>query len=143
LDSGKGRPFERLTSAGGVIVRKADSMFEVALIFNDGLWLLPKGLVEEGEMPEEAALREVREETGLEGSLVDKIGEIGYTFQRGKRRYFKTVHLYLLKHTGGSTEAHDSEADEARWFPVAEALQVLAYPNEQRIVAKAWEMLRE
>jgi 8-oxo-dGTP pyrophosphatase MutT (NUDIX family) len=133
---------QRVVSAGGVIVRDVEGTIEVALIFTGGVCGLPKGLVEEGETLEETAIREVKEETGLQGELVGKIGEINYTFQRGKL-IFKTVHFFLLRFVSGSVDAHDYEADEVRWTPASTALQLLAYPNEQRMVAKALEMLNQ
>jgi len=135
------REAEHVVSAGGVIVRKVDGGFEVALIYKDGVWWLPKGLVEPGETLEKTAIREVREETGLQGELVGKIGEISYTFQREKL-FFKTVHFFLLRFVSGSVDGHDHEAEDARWMPASVALQMLTYPNEQRMVAKALEMLK-
>jgi 8-oxo-dGTP pyrophosphatase MutT (NUDIX family) len=142
LSLGKRREFQRLVSAGGVIARKTDDTFEVALIFNNGLWLLPKGLVEEDETFEETAVREVKEETGLAGEIIEKVGEINYAFSRD-RFFFKTVHFYLLRYVGGSVGTHDSEADDVRWFAISEAAQLLAYPNEQRIVVEAERRLRK
>jgi 8-oxo-dGTP pyrophosphatase MutT (NUDIX family) len=135
-------PFERVVSAGGVIFRRVNAKFEVALILHKGNWCLPKGLVEENETFEQTALREVREETGLNGELVDKIGEISYSFVQ-KKRYFKTVHFYLLKLVGGSTDLHDSEAYRVKWFSIFDALQILTYVKEREILAKAIEMLRK
>lgn len=132
---------ERVVSAGGVIFRVVNDQFEVALISRGKTWCLPKGLIEEGEIAEETGLREVREETGLEGEPVKKIGEINYDFFRGKR-YFKTVHFFLLKYTDGSVNNHDSEADKVRWFPISKALEVLTYVNERRILRKAQKILR-
>jgi 8-oxo-dGTP pyrophosphatase MutT (NUDIX family) len=133
----------RLVSAGGVIFRVVSGVFEVALIFSGGVWWLPKGLVEAGESFEGAALREVKEETGFDGEIVGKIGENSYFFTRGGKRYLKTVHLYLMRCVGGSADIHDSEADYVRWFKISEALQVLRYPNERKIVAKAEWMLKQ
>jgi 8-oxo-dGTP pyrophosphatase MutT (NUDIX family) len=134
-------PSERVVSAGGVIFRKTEDKFEVALVAKGKVWYLPKGLIERGELAEEAALREVKEETGLEGEHVGKIGEISYSFFRGKR-YFKTVHFFLLSYFKGSVEAHDFEGDRVRWFSVSDAFKVLTYVNERRILAKAVEMLK-
>ncbi len=130
----------QLVSSGGVIFRTANNVYEVALISTGEFWCLPKGLVEEGETFEEAALREVEEETGLAGEIVEKIGEINYGFYR-KRYFSKTVHFYLLRQVGGSITSHDSEADDVRWFPLTNALQALAYPNEKKILAEAEKML--
>jgi 8-oxo-dGTP pyrophosphatase MutT (NUDIX family) len=132
----------RLVSAGGVIFRTVGSEFEVALISTGSVWCLPKGLIEKNESPEQTALREVREETGLEGEIVGKIGEIHYSFSRDKR-YSKIVHFYLLKYVGGSVGSHDYEADKAEWFPVSKALQYLSYVNERMILEKAVKILQE
>jgi hypothetical protein len=77
----------------------------------------------------------------LEGQIVRKIGEINYYFYRGKR-YFKSVHFYLLKYVGGSMGAHDLEADRVMWFPIPEALRVLTHVNERKILGKADEMVK-
>jgi len=132
---------ERVVSAGGVIFRRIGGKFEVVLVSRGKVWYLPKGLIERGESAEEAALREVKEETGLEGELVGKIGEINYSFFRG-RRYLKTVHFYLLNYVGGSVEAHDFEGEKVKWFSDSDAVGVLTYVNEKRILAKAVEMLK-
>ncbi|NIQ08098.1 MAG: NUDIX hydrolase [Candidatus Korarchaeota archaeon] len=122
---------QRLVSSGGVLFRSAHGDLEVALISRGRVWCLPKGLIEIGETLEQAALREVKEETGLEGEPVKKIGEITYQFFRG-RLYVKTVHFFLFRYIGGSITAHDSEADKVSWFPISEAIRVLTYVNEKR-----------
>ena len=132
---------EIVVSAGGVIYRTVGKEFEVALILHDGLWCLPKGLIEENETHETAALREVKEETGLTGEIAGKIGEINYNFFR-KRLYSKTVHFYLLKYVEGSIDAHDTEADDVKWFNISRALQILAYPNERKMLLGAKNMLK-
>ena len=132
---------QRVVSSGGVIFRTVNGQFEVALISRGKVWCLPKGLIEQGETAEETALREVKEETGLEGEIVKKVGGISYSFFRGKR-YFKTVHFYLLKRIGGSVENHDFEADRVTWVPISEAFQVLTYVNEREILRKVEGMLK-
>lgn len=131
----------QVVSSGGVIFRVVNDQFEVALISRGRVWCLPKGLIEKGETGEKTALREVKEETGLDGEIVEKIGEINYNFFRGKR-YFKTVHFFLLKYVGGSLSNHDFEADKVKWFPISEALEILTYVNERKILKKAKEMLK-
>lgn len=131
---------KRVVSSGGVIFRKVNGGFEVALVSRRNIWCLPKGLIEANETAEETALREVREETGLKGEILGKIGEVSYTFFRN-RRYFKTVHFYLLKFVGGSTDDHDSEMDKVKWFPISDAVRVLTYVNERKIMRKALKML--
>jgi 8-oxo-dGTP pyrophosphatase MutT (NUDIX family) len=133
---------QRIVSSGGVIFRVVDRQFKVALISRGKVWCLPKGLIEQGETAEETALREVKEETGLEGKIIEKIGEINYHFFRGKR-CFKNVHFFLLEYVAGSVSDHDYEADKVKWFSTSKALQVLTYVNERRILRKAEEMLKQ
>ncbi|MEM1551985.1 MAG: NUDIX hydrolase [Candidatus Bathyarchaeia archaeon] len=134
----------RLWASGGVIFRKVNDEFEVALCLKkrEKVWCLPKGLIEKGESAEETALREVKEETGLDGEIIDKIGEAHYKFFR-KQQYFKIVHFYLLKHVGGLPSNHGVEVDDVRWFKLSEALRVLAYAEEREILEKADKILKE
>ena len=132
---------QNVVSSGGVIYRTADGEFEVALISKGRIWCLPKGLIEEGETAEETAVREVREETGLAGKTVKKIGKIHYDFKR-ERHFFKTVHFFLLKFLEGSVDAHDFEVDTAKWVPISEGLHMLTYPNEKKILKKAENLLK-
>jgi len=132
---------QRIISSGGVIFRTVNSKFEVALISRGKVWCLPKGLIEMGETAEETALREVKEETGLEGEIVNRIGEISYVFFK-RKRYFKMVHFYLIRHSGGSISNHDFEADRVKWFPISEAFKILTYPNERKILKKAEKILK-
>ncbi len=106
---------------------------------------MPKGLVEANETPEETAIRETREETGLVGKPLGKIGEINYWYysRRDEVRIFKTVHFYLLEFVSGSVADHDFEVDEVRWFPLEEAIGILAYKNEKEMAMKAGEMLSQ
>ena len=135
------------TSSGGVLFRKENGQTNIALIArrDRSIWCLPKGIIEAGESPEQTAEREVAEETGLKGEIVEKIGEVTYWYwsKTDRIRYFKTVHFYLMKHLGGNINEHDFEVEEARWFPIDEALQIMTFENERNIVSKATEMLKE
>jgi len=131
------------TSAGGVVYRiGADDAFEVAIIrTHEGRWQLPKGWIEDGEAPETTAVREVREETGVEATVVGPLGAIDYTYvsryDAEPARVRKRVHVFLLAYQSGSTDDHDHEVLEARFVPVGEALRMLAFRDEQRMVERA------
>jgi 8-oxo-dGTP diphosphatase len=134
-------------SAGGVAFRRRGRRVEVALISvgPDERWQLPKGLVGRGEAPEAAALREVREEAGLECELLEPIERIEYWYfanERGTRvRYHKFVHFYLLRYRRGDVRDHDYEVNEARWFEIKAARAQLAFKSEQQVVAQAQELI--
>lgn len=137
---------KRQVSSGGVIFRKSDNRIEVALIKVKGdRWALPKGMVDKGEKPEETAFREIREETGIEGILLDKLGDIEYWyFSKDEQvKYHKFVHFYLFEYRSGSIEDHDWEVEEARWFPIKDAIMTLSYKSEKEIMEKALEYLRK
>ncbi len=132
----------REVSAGGVIYRRREDRAEVALIHTGKRWGLPKGHVEAGERVEETAVREVREETGLLGKLDRKLGQISYSYRdksRGGRpvRIAKRVTFFLLEYLEGEVHGHDYEVEEARWFPLSEALAKLSFATEQRMMRRA------
>jgi 8-oxo-dGTP pyrophosphatase MutT (NUDIX family) len=135
---------QRVTSAGGVVFRRSEGGLEVLICGRSGdrLWALPKGTPEEGETLEQAALREVREETGVEVEAEDTVGEIKYWFSRPQEgvRYYKTVKHYLMRPIGGDTRFHDEEFDDVQWFGVQEALKLLTYQNEVRILRQAIDL---
>jgi 8-oxo-dGTP pyrophosphatase MutT (NUDIX family) len=137
---------EREFSAGGVLVKLIRGRPMLAAIRPrgkpEGLWALPKGKIDPGERPEETAVREVREETGVEGALVEKLGDVRYTYtRRGGTRVFKVVSFYLLRAGSGRIDEIDEqmrvEVDEARWLPLEEATRLLAYGGERQMAAKA------
>ncbi len=138
---------EKVTSAGGVVLRPGEQGLEVLLCGRsaDKLWALPKGTPEANETLEQTALREVREGTGVEVEQVGTVGEISYWFSRPLEgvRFNKTVRHYLMRPIGGDPSLHDQEFDEVRWFPVEEALRLLSYQNEVRILQQALAMMSE
>lgn len=100
------------------------------------IWSLPKGHLEQGESAEEAAIREVREETGLLGEVVAPLGTIDFWFMAQEQRIHKTVHHYLMRMTGGELTADDVEVDEVMWVPLQELASRLTYKDERNLVAK-------
>jgi 8-oxo-dGTP pyrophosphatase MutT (NUDIX family) len=140
-------PTKTQISAGGVVFRRRDSRIEVALISVGGenRWQLPKGLVDAGESAETAALREAREETGIETELVAPIDKIEYwyyaTNRGGRVRFHKFVHFYLLRYLSGDVRDHDAEVNEARWVEIDEARTMLAFAGERKVLERTREML--
>jgi len=104
------------------------------------LWSLPKGHIEAGETPEQAALREVAEETGITSEITKSLGVIDFWFMAGGKRIHKTVHHFEFTETGGLLAAQESEVDEVSWFPLEEIVDKLAYPDEKKLIAKSREI---
>ena len=106
-----------------------------------GLWALPKGNIGSGEEPAATAIREVHEETGANGRLVEKLGDVRYVYTWGGQRIFKVVSFFLLRYTGGRLgelpPATAHEVDEVRWLPLDEAPGLLAYGGERKMAEKA------
>jgi 8-oxo-dGTP pyrophosphatase MutT (NUDIX family) len=141
---------EREFSAGGVLVRTIRGRTMVAAIRPGGkaagIWALPKGNIDAGESAAQTAVREVREETGVDGRLVEKLGDVRYVYtRRGGRRIFKVVSFFLLRagrgRIGDIEESMRIEVAEARWLPLEEAPRLLAYGGEREMAAKAWERI--
>jgi 8-oxo-dGTP pyrophosphatase MutT (NUDIX family) len=134
-------------SAGGVAFRNHGKQIQVALISvgKEARWQLPKGIIDNGESPEDAAQREVREEAGIETTLVEMIDRIEYWYvstEHGSRvRYHKFVYFYLLKYERGDVRNHDNEVNEARWIAIDEAIDLLSFDSEKKVVEKARGML--
>ena len=132
-------------SAGGVLVRRLRGRWVMAAIRPGGkppgVWALPKGLIDEGERPEETALREVAEETGVEARLVGKLGDVRYVYTWDGERIFKIVSFYLLRYSRGRLgdlpPAVAHEVAEARWLPLEEAPRLLAYKGEREMAERA------
>jgi mutator protein MutT len=137
------------TSAGGLVLDSAEAtQARAALIGRIDrrgrlLWSLPKGHVEPGETAEDAAVREVAEETGITGRVVATLGTIDFWFVAEGRRIHKTVHHYLLLATNGELSADDIEVEEVAWVPLAELDERLAYADERRLVAKVPDLLAD
>lgn len=140
-------PIRDQTSAGGVVFRGEGDHVEVVIILVGGQnrWQLPKGLVDKGESPEVTAVREAREEGGITSEIVQHIETIEYWYaglENGIRvRFHKRVHFYLMKYLSGSTTDHDFEVTEARWVPIEDAANQLAFDNERRVMERARELI--
>ena len=141
-------PTKRQVSAGGVVVRHRDAGTELALICvgPKRRWQLPKGIVDEGESPEATAIREVREEAGVDAHLVAPLDVIEYWYVGNERggervRYHKFVHFFLLEYDRGDVRDHDSEVEEARWVPTADVESMLAFTSEKKVVVHALQLL--
>jgi 8-oxo-dGTP pyrophosphatase MutT (NUDIX family) len=136
-------------SAGGVAYRKRGGRTEVVLISvgPDARWQLPKGLVNKKEPTEAAAIREVREEAGIETVLVGPIDKVEYwyysSYSGTRERIHKFVYFYLLKYAGGDVSDHDDEVNEARWFEIGDAIEQLAFASEKTVTKKALELIKE
>ena len=125
------------------MLRRREAAYDALLIGRGTprVWTLPKGHVEARESHEQAALREVREETGCWGEIVTKLNDISYWFYHNHLKHKKSVTFYLMRYLSGDTANHDHEVDEARWFDVAAAKRSLKYVNEKRLIDMAQEYL--
>ena len=140
--SGRVQTLEQV-SAGGVAFRESDGRIEIAIILTnpERRWQLPKGMIDAGETAEQAAVREVREEAGVETDLMGPLEETQYWFSADRygvrTRFHKRVHWFLMKYRSGNVDDHDHEVFEARWVEADEALKMLVFKNERDVVRKA------
>jgi 8-oxo-dGTP pyrophosphatase MutT (NUDIX family) len=140
---------KREFSAGGVVVRRLRGEWRMAAIRpggkEPGVWALPKGLIGAGEKPEQTALREVAEETGVEARSLGKLGDVRYVYTWAGELIFKVVSFYLLRYRSGRLgdipPEHAHEVAEARWLPLEDAPRLLAYGGEREMARKAIEAL--
>jgi len=140
---------KREFSAGGVLVRRLRGRWMMAAIRpagkKEGVWALPKGLIDPGERPEETALREVAEETGAHGRSAGKLGDVKYVYTWAGEQIFKVVSFYLVRYSGGRLgdvpPEHRHEVAEVRWLPLEDGPRLLAYGGEREMAKKALERL--
>ena len=131
---------EREFSCGGVVVRGTDCIVIVPTRRAAGgtqVLALPKGHPENGESPADAALREVREEAGVEATVRERLGNVRYWYQRDGLRIAKTVTFFLLDYVSGEPGDHDHEVEHARWIGLEEAARSLSYQGERDMAARA------
>ena len=127
-------------SAGGVVVRDGQVMVIVPTRRGSGgsrVLGLPKGHPEPGETAEQAATREVREESGVSGEIVESLGQVSYIYERKGTKINKRVEFFLMNYRDGDPADHDHEVEEARWMPLAEAASALTYEGEREMVRRA------
>jgi 8-oxo-dGTP pyrophosphatase MutT (NUDIX family) len=132
-------------SAGGVVVRDGECVVIVPTRpAADGskVLALPKGHPERDESAADAALREVREEAGVESRLVEKLGDVRYWYMRDGQRIAKVVSFFLLQYVSGEVEDHDREVERARWIALDDAARELTYPGERDMVTRALSRMR-
>jgi 8-oxo-dGTP pyrophosphatase MutT (NUDIX family) len=133
-------------SAGGLVVNRSGPVPQGALIGRLDrrgrlLWSLPKGHLEGGESPEQAAIREVQEETGIRGRVVTKLGVIDFWFVADSHRVHKTVHHFLLEAISGELSNADVEVDDVAWVPLGDLPGRLAYDTERKLLAAITDQL--
>jgi 8-oxo-dGTP pyrophosphatase MutT (NUDIX family) len=140
------RPRVEEVSAGGLIIDlKRDAAALIARYDRKGrlIWSLPKGHIEEGETAAEAAIREINEETGIDGRIVEELGTIAFWFVVEDKRVHKTVHHFLLIATGGALSDEDPEVVETAWVPIDDLQDRLEYPDERDLVRSVRALLAD
>jgi 8-oxo-dGTP pyrophosphatase MutT (NUDIX family) len=133
----RGKRTRDAVAAGGVVIRQGEDGPEVVIAGREGMWVLPKGTPDGAERIEETALREVREETGLDVRIMQPLGTVEYWFAIARERIHKTVHFFLMEPLGGDTAAHDHEYEEVRWVPVERAREMLSFDTYREMLERA------
>lgn len=132
---------KREFSAGGIVFNKNGQVL-LTQSSSKGYWQFPKGQIEEGQTSKEAALREVREEGGVEAEILGKVGDSKYVYNHPvtKEKIFKIVTIYMMNYLSGDPKDHDWEVSEAKWVESEEALKTLSFSNDRSLLKKALEM---
>lgn len=130
---------KREFSAGGIVFNNEDKVL-ITRHSQNHHWGFPKGWIEQGQTIEEAAIREVREEGGVEAEIIDKVGHTKYTYIWEREKVFKVVTYFLMKYISGDPKDHDWEMEDAGWFDVEEALKILSFSRDKSLLKKALEM---
>ncbi len=133
---------KRLFSAGGVVYKFEGDKLKILLIAtkNKKVWSFPKGHIEKGEKPTDTALREIKEETGIEGKITDDLGEVSYWFEEKGEKILKTVKYFLVEYVAGQINPN-WEIDDTNWFSVDESFERITYKTDRDVLKKALEKL--
>ncbi|MFH1061351.1 MAG: NUDIX hydrolase [Candidatus Omnitrophota bacterium] len=134
-------------SAGAVVFEFINALPEIVIYSrrNATQWCLPKGKIEQGETAQQAAIREVQEETGLQGKIIEHLEDIYYQYKDEKRELLieKTVHFFLMKKQTEISQQYDPEVESVEWLTIDKALEKLSFESERRVVIKAGQLLRQ
>ncbi len=135
---------KREFSAGGIVFKTVRSQGQVLLTKHsqNKHWSFPKGLIDPGQTTEEAALREVREEGGVEAEIVDKVGYSKYVYTLNGEKIFKVVTYFLMRYLSGNPSDHDWEVEEAGWYEVDEAIKQLTFSQDKALLKKAIDLVK-
>jgi 8-oxo-dGTP pyrophosphatase MutT (NUDIX family) len=138
---------KKVVSAGGVVLWKHDNDIFICIVKrrNKGVWILPRGRIEKNEHMEETVIREIKEETGIEATIIKKIGVISYSFYSSKDKvtYNKVVHFYLLRLDKQEDFVPNQEIEEKLWVPLNKAKEILSYEAEKNIIDKVMEFIHK
>jgi 8-oxo-dGTP pyrophosphatase MutT (NUDIX family) len=141
----RSRRIKHERSAGGLVLKRENGAYEGLLIGRSSprIWSFPKGHVEPSEAIEDAAVREVLEETAIEAAIIEKLSDIRYWFYSNKVKHSKVVHFFLMRYLGGTPAPQAGEVDETVWAPLGELPGVLTHLNERRLVGLAQRIVDE